>query len=184
MSRKVILVTGAATGFGRLAAQTLAAAGHIVYASMRDMVGRNAAHAADIRQHATSQGWDLRPLELDVLDEASCKAAADTILREQHRIDVVVNNAGMLVVGVTEAFTPEQLLKVFDTNAVSWLRVNRAFLPTMRAQEDGLMVYVGSVTSPSCRRSRGPTWPARRQATPSPRRCTTRTHATASTRSS
>jgi NAD(P)-dependent dehydrogenase (short-subunit alcohol dehydrogenase family) len=147
MSRKVILVTGAATGFGRLAAQTVAAAGHIVYASMRDMAGRNASHAADIRQHAAAQGWDLRPLELDVLNEASCKAGADTILREQHRIDVVVNNAGMLVVGVTEAFTPEQLLKVFDTNAVSWLRVNRAFLPTMRAQEDGLMIYVGSVTS-------------------------------------
>lgn len=48
---------------------------------------------------------------------------------------------------VTEAFTPEQALEVFNTNTVSWLRVNRAALPQMRLQGDGLIVYVGSVTS-------------------------------------
>jgi NAD(P)-dependent dehydrogenase (short-subunit alcohol dehydrogenase family) len=147
MTRKTILVTGAATGFGRLAAETLAAAGHIVYASMRGVTGRNVEHAQSLRALAAERRWELHPIELDVLDEASCRAAAAQILNEQARIDVVINNAGMLVVGVTEAFTPEQLLKVFDTNAVSWLRVNRAFLPAMRAQGDGLLLYVGSVTS-------------------------------------
>lgn len=147
MTRKVIVITGAATGFGRLAAEALAEAGHIVYATMRGIGDRNAKAVSEIADIAKAKSWELRAIELDVLSEASVKAAAAQVMREQQRIDVVVNNAGMLVVGVTEAFTPEQLLKVFDTNAVSWLRVNRAFLPSMRRQGDGLLVYVGSVTS-------------------------------------
>lgn len=147
MGKKVILVTGAATGFGRLAAETLARAGHTVFASMRDMAGRNADHAADLRRLAETDAIDLRPLELDVGSEASAGAAVAQILAEARNLDVVVNNAGMLVIGVTEAFTPEQVLQVFDTNAVSWLRVNRAVLPHMRARGEGLLVYVGSVTS-------------------------------------
>lgn len=147
MTRKVIVITGAATGFGRLAAETLADAGHIVYATMRGMSGKNADAAKDIAVKAKEKSWELYSLELDVLSEESCKKAAEQVIQNQQRIDVVINNAGMLVIGVTEAFTPEQLLRVFDTNAVSWLRVNRAFLPYMRRQNDGLLVYVGSVTS-------------------------------------
>lgn len=147
MTRKVIVITGAATGFGRLAAETLAEAGHVVYATMRGVEGRNAASAAELSAMSKTRGWELHPLELDVLSEDSAKLAAERVMLEQQRIDVVINNAGMLVIGVTEAFTPEQLLRVFDTNAVSWLRVNRAFLPFMRRQGDGLLLYVGSVTS-------------------------------------
>jgi NAD(P)-dependent dehydrogenase (short-subunit alcohol dehydrogenase family) len=69
------------------------------------------------------------------------------VLADEGRLDVLVNNAGMLVIGVTEAFTPEQALEVFNTNTVSWLRMNRAVLPQMRKQGQGLVVYVGSVTS-------------------------------------
>ncbi len=145
--KKIILVTGAGTGFGRLAAETLARAGHIVYATMRDVAGRNAANAAAIAQTAKLENIELHPAELDVGSETSAKAAVDAIVADHGRLDVVVNNAGMLVIGVTEAFTPEQALEVFNTNTVSWLRVNRAALPQMRSQEDGLIVYVGSVTS-------------------------------------
>jgi NAD(P)-dependent dehydrogenase (short-subunit alcohol dehydrogenase family) len=147
MQRKIIVVTGAATGFGRLTAQMLAEAGHIVYATMRGLAGRNAAAAEELRALAAEKSWTLIPLELDVLSEASAKQAAHQIVAEQGRVDVVINNAAMLMVGVTEAFTPEQLLRVFDTNTVSWLRVNRAFLPQLRKQGDGLLIYVGSVTS-------------------------------------
>lgn len=147
MAGKIIVITGAATGFGNLAARTLAQAGHVVYASMRDTRGKNRAAAEQLAATGKENGWALYPLELDVLSEDSCKAAAAAIQTAHGRVDVVVNNAGMLVIGVTEAFTPEQLLKVFDTNAVSWLRVNRAFLPDMRKRNDGLLVYVGSVTS-------------------------------------
>jgi NAD(P)-dependent dehydrogenase (short-subunit alcohol dehydrogenase family) len=144
---KTILVTGAGTGFGRLASETLARAGHTVYASMRDIAGRNAANAQEIASLASAEEIDLRPIELDVGSEDSAKAAVDRVLREQGKLDVLVNNAGMLVIGVTEAFTPEQALEVFNTNTISWLRMNRAVLPHMREQSEGLIVYVGSVTS-------------------------------------
>ncbi len=145
--QRVIVVTGAATGFGRLAAELLARSGHIVYATMRDMEGRNKVHAADIKATASKERLELIPWELDVGSEKSAVDAAQAIEARQGRIDVVVNNAGMLVIGVTEAFTPEQALEVFNTNTVSWLRVNRAILPRMRARGEGLLVYVGSVTS-------------------------------------
>jgi NADP-dependent 3-hydroxy acid dehydrogenase YdfG len=62
------------------------------------------------------------------------------------RVDrlVVVHNAGHMVLGATEAFTPEQLAAVYDTNVLSTQRVNRAVLPHLRAQGDGLLVWVGS----------------------------------------
>ena len=147
MESKVVIVTGASSGFGRITAEMLAEAGHIVYASMRGLNGKNADKAQQMQQQAKERGWQLYPIELDVTSEESAKSAAAKIVKEQNRVDVVVNNAGMLVVGVTEAFTPEQMLKVFNTNAVSWLIIGRAFLPYMRQQEDGLIVYVGSVTS-------------------------------------
>ena len=60
---------------------------------------------------------------------------------------MVVNNAGMLMLGMTEAFAPEQLAQIFDTNAISWLRVNRAVLPAMRRQGQGVLVYISSTTA-------------------------------------
>src|SRR5690606_12087273 len=74
-------------------------------------------------------------------------AAVNHILAEHGRLDVVVNNAGMLMTGVTEAFSVEQVARIIDTNALSWLRVNRAALPVMRRQGGGLLMYVGSTTS-------------------------------------
>lgn len=144
---KTVLVTGAGSGIGRAVALSLAKAGHFVYASMRAIDGRNRGRADELREIAQRQGVDLRIIELDVLSEAGCRAAVDQILYERQRIDVVVNSAGMLMTGMTEAFTPDQLHQIFDTNAVSWLRVNRAALPAMRRQGHGLLIYIGSTTA-------------------------------------
>lgn len=144
--QKVIVITGSGSGFGRLAAQTLAKAGHRVYATMRNIKGKNEKNAAALKAWAQQNEVSLSTLELDVSSEASASAAA-FIMEKEGRVDVVINNAGMLVIGVTEAFTPEQMARVFDINATSWLRVNRAFLPIMRNQRDGLLLYIGSVTS-------------------------------------
>ncbi len=145
--KKIIVVTGAGTGIGRSAAETLARAGHAVYASMRDVEGEDRDRAAAVGALAAAESLDLQAIQLDVLSEESCRAAADAILAERGRVDVVVNNAGMLMLGVTEAFRTEQVLQVINTNAVSWLRVNRAFLPILRRQGEGLLVYVGSSSS-------------------------------------
>jgi len=147
MNKQIILVTGAGTGIGKLSARSLAEAGHIVYASMRDIAGRNAPRAAELRALAAAKGLELHPLELDVLSQDSADAAAATIVREQGQLDVVMQNAGHLVVGPTEAFTPEEIVKVFDTNVLGAQRVNRAVLPYLRRQESGLMLWISSSTT-------------------------------------
>jgi NAD(P)-dependent dehydrogenase (short-subunit alcohol dehydrogenase family) len=147
MSGKIILVTGASSGFGRLAANALAHSGHTVYASMRETRGRNAAQAAEVQTYAKAQGIDLRAIELDVSAQASVDAGIDQIIREHGRIDVLVHNAGHMAFGPAEAFTPEQFAELYDVNVLSTQRVNRAALPHMRKQGQGLLVWVSSSSS-------------------------------------
>ena len=145
--KSVILVTGAGTGIGKLSALALAEAGHVVYATMRDVEGRNRGRAEELRTVSRSRGIALIPLELDVLSQDSADAAAATIVREQGSIDVVMQNAGHLVVGPSEAFTAEEMMKVFDTNLFGAQRVNRAVLPYLRKQESGLVLWISSTTT-------------------------------------
>jgi NAD(P)-dependent dehydrogenase (short-subunit alcohol dehydrogenase family) len=144
MSKKIILVTGSSSGFGRLTAQALGRAGHIVYASMRDVAGRNARNAAEL---AAIAGTDIRPIELDVQSEPSVNAAVEKIIAESGQIDVVVHNAGHMMFGPAEAFTPEQFAQQYDVNVLGTQRVNRAVLPHMRARREGLLVWVSSSSS-------------------------------------
>ncbi len=144
MSRKIVLVTGSSSGFGRLTAEALARAGHVVYASMRDIAGRNATNAARMRELSVTEGIDLRPLELDVQSEASVTAAVETLIGESKRIDVVVHNAGHMMFGPAEAFTPEQFAAQYDVNVLGTQRVNRSVLPHMRARHEGLLVWISS----------------------------------------
>jgi len=146
LKNQVVLVTGASTGIGNLSARALAAAGHIVYASMRDVAGRNAPRATELHDYAAAGGYCLKALELDVLSQESAERAVRTIVEEQGRLDVVIHNAGHLVVGAVEAFTPEEIVKVFDTNVLGTQRVNRAALPQLRKQESGLLLWVSSST--------------------------------------
>jgi NAD(P)-dependent dehydrogenase (short-subunit alcohol dehydrogenase family) len=143
---QIILITGAGSGFGRATAIELAQAGHIVYASMRrdDLEGHSKERWTSMRSIASEERLDLRPLELDVQEEASCRAAVDRIVADEGRVDVAMNNAAMMMHGLTEAFRPEQVSQILDLNAVSWLRVNRAVLPVMRRAGRGLLVYIGS----------------------------------------
>ncbi|MFJ6681937.1 SDR family oxidoreductase [Streptomyces werraensis] len=144
MSSHVILITGASSGFGALTARALADAGHTVYAGMRQTTGRNAAAVADARAYAEEHGVDLRTVELDVSRQESVDAAVAAVTEEAGRVDVVVHNAGHMVLGPAESFTPEQLAEIYDTNVLSTQRVNRAVLPRMRERRDGLLVWVGS----------------------------------------
>jgi NAD(P)-dependent dehydrogenase (short-subunit alcohol dehydrogenase family) len=147
MSKKIILVTGASSGFGRLTSEALARAGQTVYASMRDTAGRNAKNAAELAETSKRDGVDLRALELDVQSEPSVNAAVAKIIGESGRIDVVVHNAGHMMFGPAEAFTPEQFAQQYDVNVLGTQRVNRAALPHMRAAKQGLLVWVSSSSS-------------------------------------
>ena len=135
MSKKIILITGASSGFGRLTAEALAKAGHTVYASMRDVAGRNAKNAAEM---TAADGIGLRAVELDVQSEPSTNAAVEKIVAESGQIDVLVHNAGHMTFGPAEAFTPEQFAQQYDVNVLGAQRVNRAVLPHMRAQKQGI----------------------------------------------
>jgi NAD(P)-dependent dehydrogenase (short-subunit alcohol dehydrogenase family) len=87
---------------------------------------------------------DLRATEMDVSDQDSVDKSINQIIAECGRVDVIVHNAGHMVLGPAEAFTPEQLASVYDTNVLGAQRVNRAALPHLRAQQSGLVVWVGS----------------------------------------
>jgi NAD(P)-dependent dehydrogenase (short-subunit alcohol dehydrogenase family) len=143
----VIVITGASSGFGADAARALAKAGHVVYASMRDTSGRNKAQVQDAAKFAADNNADLRTIELDVLSDASVNAAVKKIIDDNGGLDVVVHNAGHMVFGPLEAFTPEQLAELYDVNVLSTQRVNRAALPQLRKQKRGLLLWVSSSSS-------------------------------------
>jgi NADP-dependent 3-hydroxy acid dehydrogenase YdfG len=136
---KRILITGASSGFGRDTAGTLHRAGHTVYASMRDAQGKNLEAAEALRE------LGIKTVELAVSDDASVEAGVKEVLAEAGKIDVLVNNAGIASVGVTEAFTAEQAKVILDTNVIGLLRVTGAVLPSMRQRRDGLIINIGSI---------------------------------------
>jgi NAD(P)-dependent dehydrogenase (short-subunit alcohol dehydrogenase family) len=107
---------------------------------MRETAGRNAAAVAALAE----LGLDLHSVEMDVLDQASVDAAVAEVVRISGHVDVVIHNAGHMVLGPAEAFTPEQLAQLYDVNVLSTQRVNRAVLPTMRERGAGLLLWIGS----------------------------------------
>ena len=97
--KKIILITGASSGFGRLTAEALARAGHTVYASMRDLKGRNAANVEAMAKFNKDNGVDLRTVELDVQSQDSANKAIETVIADSGRVDVLIHNAGHMVFG-------------------------------------------------------------------------------------
>ncbi|MBT1622283.1 SDR family oxidoreductase [Curtobacterium flaccumfaciens pv. oortii] len=141
---QVVLVTGASSGFGRLAAESLARAGNVVVAGMRAVDGRNATVRRALEDLADREALQLGAVELDVQSLQSVEDAVDTVVRAHGRIDVLVQNAGHMAYGPAEAFTPEQFAALYDVNVVGAQRVARAVLPHMRDRRSGLVVWVGS----------------------------------------
>lgn len=136
---KTILITGASSGFGRDTAETLARIGHIVYATMRAVEGKNRATAEALR------GLGVKVVELDVTNDTSVAEGVQQVLVDAGKIDVLINNAGITSMGLTEAFTTAQATAIFDTNVIGVFRVTRAVLPSMRQRRDGLIVNIGSI---------------------------------------
>jgi NAD(P)-dependent dehydrogenase (short-subunit alcohol dehydrogenase family) len=137
---KTILITGASSGFGRLTAETLSSSGHKVFAGFHSVDGPKKQVVSELN----AKNIDI--LRLDVTDQTSIDSAITQLLeKSNNQLDVVVNNAGMASMGISESFTPEQLRNLFDVNVFGVQRVIRATLPVLRPKRSGLIVNVGSI---------------------------------------
>jgi len=136
---KKILITGSNGGFGKLAVETLIKAGHEVAASMRGVDGKNKEAADEIR------GLGASVVEIDVTSDDSVNSGVEAAVSALGGLDVVINNAGVGVMGMQEHFTIEDWQKLFDVNVYGVQRVNRAAIPHLRNQGSGLIVYISSL---------------------------------------
>jgi NAD(P)-dependent dehydrogenase (short-subunit alcohol dehydrogenase family) len=144
LPQPVVLVTGASTGFGRLIAETLARKNYQVFATMRELSGRNAGAARELQEFAKRESLTLHALQLDVTDDNSVERAVSEALATSGRIDVLVNNAGYGIMDLAETVTLAQAQRQFDTNFFGIVRMNRAVLPAMKRQKSGLLLHVSS----------------------------------------
>lgn len=142
-TRKTVLITGASRGIGLVTARTLLEDGYHVFAGMRAPETRNLKAAAELKHLAAHSTGKLTILDLDVTSDESVERAI-AIALSNGPIDVLVNNAGVMPVGVTEAFTLTQLKDLFDVNVYGIARTSRAVLPSMRQRKSGLIINLSS----------------------------------------
>src|ERR1700744_137643 len=128
---KVILVTGASSGLGLATANGLAAAGNIVYGASRSM--------------KSNGNVSFKTLQMDVTDDASVNAAVSQILKDEGRIDVLVNNAGNGITGPLYAMPVDEAKKQFEVNFFGVVRVSSAVLPSMIERKQGMVINIGSL---------------------------------------
>ena len=134
-----ILITGASGGFGALTVKTLLKEGHSVVGTMRNTTTKNEAIAKEL----SDLGATI--VEIDVTDDESVNVGIAKAIDALDGLDVVINNAGVGVLGIQEQFTIDDFKRLFDINVFGVQRVNRAALPHFRKQGSGLLVHVSSL---------------------------------------
>jgi NAD(P)-dependent dehydrogenase (short-subunit alcohol dehydrogenase family) len=137
---KIILITGCSSGMGLEAALLLAGKGHKVYATLHKLDSEST-----VQECAKKAGCGITCLELDVTKPATIKKAVDTIIKNDGKIDVLINNAGFGVAGAVETLTIEEFQKQFDVNYFGTLRCIQEVLPYMRKQKSGRIINVSSI---------------------------------------
>ncbi|MHA1849423.1 MAG: SDR family oxidoreductase [Promethearchaeota archaeon] len=142
---KVIMITGSSSGFGYLTAKKLASDGHHVYATMRDISTRNAKKKGELEAFADDDKLFLKVLECDVNDTGMVEKTVKSILGDEEKIDVLINNAGYGLIGPVEFASDDAIYQQFNTNVFGYIRTIRAVLPAMRARRSGLIINVSSV---------------------------------------
>jgi len=138
---KNIIITGSSSGFGLKAAKDFADKGNKVFATMRNPEGKNAAVKAELEAHSPH----IKVVAMDVTKDASVKEAMTNILSEAGNIDILINNAGIMYLGITEAFSVEQAKFQMETNYFGAIRTIQAILPGMRAAGKGLIINTSSL---------------------------------------
>ena len=129
---KVVVVTGVSSGIGRAAAEKFAKQGCRVFGTVRNKAKAQAIPGVTL-------------IEMDIRDEASIERGVQTIIAQAKRIDVLVNSAGVTLLGAAEETSIAEAQTLFDTNLFGLLRMIKAVLPHMRTQRSGRIVNVSSV---------------------------------------
>ncbi|MCI5054845.1 MAG: SDR family oxidoreductase [Flavobacteriales bacterium] len=139
MSKKVVFITGTNSGFGYLTAKGAAERGYTVYAAMRNTTTKNAEKAQEL------SGIDnIKVVDLDVTNSEQVKSVLEGVIRDEGRLDVLVNNAGYFGGGLAETYTEQDLENMFDVNLKGPWRTIKSALPQMRNQGDGLIINISS----------------------------------------
>jgi len=128
--KKVILITGISSGFGKQTARLLAENGHIVYGTIRKGAG-----SEDL----------IHYLNMDLTDYDSIKKSVETVIQKEGRIDVLINNAGMHTGGPIETLPIEYIKFQIDTNFIGLVNITREVLPSMRKQGGGTIINFSSI---------------------------------------
>ena len=132
--KKVILLTGASSGIGYQTAESLAKEGHIVYGAARRIEKME-----DLKQ------FGVKSIYLDITDENSIKNVVDTIIGNEGRIDVLINNAGYGSFGAVEDVEINEARRQFEVNLFGLARLVQLVLPHMRKQKEGRIINVSSM---------------------------------------
>ncbi len=145
---KNIIITGSSSGFGLKAAKDFADKGYKVFATMRNPDGKNASTKAELERHSTN----ITVVDMDVTNDASVKEAIGGIIAAEGKVDVLINNAGVMYLGITEAFSIAQAKEQMEINYYGAIRTMQAVLPAMRAAKSGLIIncssLVGQISPP------------------------------------
>jgi NAD(P)-dependent dehydrogenase (short-subunit alcohol dehydrogenase family) len=137
---KSVVITGASSGFGEAAVRAFADHGYRVWGTLRDASGRNAARKAALEAHSP----EVSIVEMDVTSDASVVEGFARILAEGP-VDILINNAGIMYIGMTEAYSVAQAHEQMDTNYLGAIRTMQAVLPSMRAAGSGLIINTSSI---------------------------------------
>src|ERR671913_2227063 len=139
VNQKVAIVTGSSSGIGLDTSVTLAQNRFLTYATMRNLDKSSIVKAA-----AEKEKLPIKIVKLDVTDDQSVKDAIWTVVSENGRIDVLVNNAGFGLVGAFEDLSIDEIKNQYETNVFGLMRVTQSVLPIMRSQKSGIIVNVSS----------------------------------------
>ncbi len=142
---KTVVITGSSSGFGYLTTLSLARKGYKVWATMRNSQTKNASKKEELLKLAQEEKLQISVVDMDVNSDDSVSKAIDFIVRADGTIDYLINNAGYMFVGITEAYSIQQAKDQFETNFFGILRTTKAVAPYMRKQEDGLIINVTSL---------------------------------------
>jgi NAD(P)-dependent dehydrogenase (short-subunit alcohol dehydrogenase family) len=138
---KNVIITGSSNGFGLKAAKDFADKGYQVFATMRNPSGKNANAKVELESHSTQ----IKIVDMDVTNDASVKEAMANIFAKTGIVDILINNAGIMYLGITEAFSVEQAKFQMETNYFGAIRVMQAILPSMRKAGSGLIINTSSL---------------------------------------